>query len=177
MLDINVDSKPVDAKKIHNYANKANASVLVGFPAGRQHVETLHHEKRSSNGREYGDYKGYNGEDPSTHQPVDTAELARQLHFGTATIPARPFLEEGILSQKDKIAQAIGEQVKNALEGRANWGKVGAIAVGAIQEFVRSDHYRNTVPNSQKTIDYKGSDTPLIDGGDLVGAIEWIVEE
>lgn len=177
MLNFQADvQKTVDAKKIQEYANKANAVVLVGFASGREHVETLHHEKRNDAGREYGEYRSYNGGDPAQNKPIDTAELARELHFGTANIPARPFLEEGILFKKKELAQAIGEQVKAALNGRANWDKVGTMAVGAIQEFVRSDYYRSNVPNSQKTIDYKGSDTPLIDGGDLVGAIDYVVD-
>ena len=68
----------------------------------------------------------------------------------------------------------IRKTVKNQ---RPNWEKVGTMAAGAVQEFVRGDFYRSTKPNSQRTIEYKGSDKPLIDGGDLIGALAFIVEE
>ena len=48
--------------------------------------------------------------------------------------------------------------------------------MGAVQKFVRSDYYKTNVPNSSKTIKFKGSDTPLIDGGDLINSLEFVVE-
>ena len=104
------------------------------------------------------------------------AELARDLHFGTATIPARPFLEDGIRSKEPQIRKAFEEEVKKVEDGKAaNWAKIGTMAVGAVQELVRSDFYKSSIPNSQKTIDYKGSDTPLIDGGDMLNQLTFLV--
>ena len=161
----------VDTKELIRAAEKAACSIYVGFLSGRQHVPTLH--KNAD-----GEYKGYNGESIEQIQPVDTAELARQLHFGTATIPARPFLEEGVMCKEKEIYAAFEEEAKKAVDGgSANWDKVGTMAVGAVQEFVRGDHYKSTIPNSQKTIDYKGSDKPLIDGGDLINSLEFLVED
>ena len=159
----------LDTSKIQKLASKAAVDILVGIPSGRQHVPTLHKD-------ENGEYRGYNGEKVGDIQPVDTAELARDLHFGTATIPARPFLEDGIRSKEKELKNAIAEQVKKIKDGgQANWNKVGTMAVGAIQELVRSDFYKSSVPNSQRTIDYKGSDTPLIDGGDMLNAVTFLV--
>lgn len=161
----------VDTKELIRAAEKAACSIYVGFLSGRQHVPTLH--KNAA-----GEYKGYNGESVEQIQPMDTAELARQLHFGTATIPARPFLEEGVMSKEKEIYAAFEEEAKKAVDGgSANWDKIGTMAVGAVQEFVRGDHYKSTIPNSQKTIDYKGSDKPLIDGGDLINSLEFLVED
>ena len=159
----------LDTRKIQKLASKAAVDIMVGIPSGRQHVPTLHKD-------ENGEYRGYNGEKVGDVQPVDTAELARDLHFGTATIPARPFLEDGIRSKEKELKNAIAEQVKKIKDGgQANWNKVGTMAVGAIQELVRSDFYKSSVPNSQRTIDYKGSDTPLIDGGDMLNAVTFLV--
>ena len=48
--------------------------------------------------------------------------------------------------------------------------------MGAVQRFVRSGYYKANVPNSRHTVEFKGSDTPLIDGGDLVNSLEFVVE-
>lgn len=160
----------LNTKKIQELAKQANVSILVGYPSGREHVPTLHRNKRSE------DFKGYNGESKDDIKPIDVADLARDLHFGTATIPARPFLEDGIRSKQAEIEKALAEEVKHIEEGKsANWAKVGTIAVAGVQELVRSDYYKSRKPNSQKTIDYKGSDTPLIDGADMIGQLTFLV--
>ena len=160
----------MDTKKIQELLDKNAVTILVGFPSGREHVPTLHKNKD-------GEYKGLNGEDPQENAAIDTADLARALHFGDATTPARPFLEDGIESRKQEIRKAMETEIKKQIEGSgtANWDKIGTMAVGAITELVRSDHYKTTVPNSPKTIEYKGSDTPLIDGGDLINSLTFKV--
>lgn len=172
MPDWGIQTRIVDTvktKKIQDFIDKARVSILVGFPSGRQHAQMFHKDKD-------GNYVGYNGEAPTDVEPMDTDELAKMLSFGTNHSPARPFLEDGIESQKDRIYSELEAQIKKAKENQnPNWDKVGTMGVGAVQEFVRSDYYKETLPNSQKTIDYKGSDKPLIDGGDLVGAVTFIV--
>ena len=70
----------------------------------------------------------------------------------------------------------MAEEVKKVEEGNsANWAKIGTMAVGAVQELVRSDYYKTRVPNSQKTIEYKGSDKPLIDGADMLNQLTFLV--
>lgn len=160
----------VDTSKIQKLAKKAAVNILVGFPSGRQHVPTFHKN-------EDGEYKSYDGGNIEDVKPIETAELAKMLHFGTATIPARPFLDDGINSKKDEILDVFRKEAKKAIDGGdANWNKVGTMAVGAIEEFVRGDYYKTNVPNSQKTIDYKGSDKPLIDGADLINSLEFVVQ-
>lgn len=168
-LKVNI-VKTLDTKKIQEFAKKANVDILVGFPSGREHRATLHREKRSE------DFKGYNGEAKEDVKSIDTADLARDLHFGTATIPSRPFLEDGIRSKEKEISAAMQQEVKKLKDGgEANWAKIGTMAVGAVQELVRSDFYKTRKPNSPKTQKYKGSDTPLIDGGDLLNALTFKV--
>lgn len=160
----------VDTSKIQKLAKKAAVNILVGFPSGRQHVPTFHKN-------EDGEYKSYDGGNIEDVKPIETAELAKMLHFGTATIPARPFLDDGINSKKDEILDVFRKEAKKVLDGgAANWNKVGTMAVGAIEGFVRGDYYKTNVPNSQKTIDYKGSDKPLIDGADLINSLEFVVQ-
>lgn len=168
-LKLNLQKVP-DFSDIQQFAENANAKVMVGFLSGRTHVETKHKG-------EGGKYKDIDGGD-ATYKEMETAELAKILTFGDARIPPRPFIEEGILSKKDEIKKEIGVQLDKIKDGKkANWEKVGTKAVGAIQEFVRSDYYKTHVPNSPRTIKYKaGKDTPLIDGGDLINSLEYVVE-
>lgn len=178
MLSVSSKNK-LELHKIQTFMNKGSCTVKVGYPSGRQHVPTWHKDDtQKPNERRRGKYEDYNGGAPEEQDPIDTADLARDLSYGTATMPARPFLEDGLESKKEEIKNEIQKQLQNALDGKeTNWDKVGTKAVAAIQEVVRSDFYKTKTPNSQKTIEYKGSDTPLIDGGDLINALTYIKEK
>lgn len=161
----------VDTKKIQALARKAAANILVGFPSGMMHVPTIHKN-------EDGEYKTLEGGNVEEVEPIETAELAKALSFGTSSIPPRPFLEEGIRSKQTELVKALEAEAKKVMDGgQANWNKVGTMAVGAVQEFVRSDYYRNNVPNSPKTIEYKGSDKPLIDGANMIQSLQFVVQD
>ena len=169
-LRVNIKNT-VDTKKIQALARKAAANILVGFPSGDMHVPTFHKNDK-------GEYKTYDGKNIEDAEPIENAELAKALSYGTSTIPPRPFLEEGIASKKEEIKKALQEEAKKVMDGgQANWNKVGTMAVGAVQEFVRSDYYRTNVPNSPKTVKYKGSDKPLIDGANLIGGLKFVVQD
>ena len=173
MLSLKVNAAKVpDFSELQKFAENASAEVLVGFLGGRMHVETKHKDKKGKKRK----YKNIDGKD-ATYENMETAELAKILTFGSARIPPRPFIEEGLLSKKDELKKEINDQLDKIKEGKkANWNKVGTKAVGAIDEFVRSDYYKTHVPNSPRTIKYKeGKDTPLIDGGDLIGSLKYVV--
>lgn len=174
-LRVNIKNT-VDLKKIQELAQQAAVEILVGFPSGREHVPTLHkNDFDKPNEKRRGKYQSYTGGDPMDEQPLETAELAKMLHFGTQNIPARPFLEDGIRQNIGKLKRALQDEAKKAIEGKgANWDKVGTMAVGAIQEFVRGDYYKQKVPNSKYTQKYKGGDTPLIDGADLINSLVYV---
>jgi hypothetical protein len=160
----------VDTSKIQKLARKAACNILVGFPSGEMHVPTIHKN-------EDGEYKTYHGGDVGEVEEIENAELAKMLSFGTSEIPARPFLDQGIESKKNELQEALRTEAKKVIDGgQANWNKVGTMAVGAVQEFVRGDYYRTNVPNSKKTIEYKGSDKPLIDGANLIGDVKYLVQ-
>ena len=169
-LRVNIKNT-VDTSKIQALARKAAANILVGFPSGDMHTPTFHKN-------EQGEYKTYDGKNVEEAEPIENAELAKMLSFGTAEIPARPFLEDGIASKKEEIKNALQEEAKKVLDGgQANWNKVGTMAVGAVQEFVMGDYYKTNIPNGPKTIKYKGSDKPLIDGANLIQDLKFIVKD
>ena len=86
--------------------------------------------------------------------------------------------KEGIKSKQTELVKALETEAKKVMDGgQANWNKVGTMAVGAVQEFVRGDYYRTNVPNSPKTIEYKGSDKPLIDGANMIQSLQFVVQD
>ncbi len=167
----------LDIKKIQRLLDEANVEILVGFPSGLEHVNTLHKDDFDNpNEKRRGKYVGLHGEDPLDQQPIETAELAKMLHFGTDRIPARPFLEDGIRQNIGKLKRAIQDEAKKLTEGKKpNWDKVGTMAQGAVDEFVRSDYYKQKVPNAKSTIRWKGSDTPLIDGANMIQSLHYVI--
>ena len=147
----------VNVKQIQDFALKCNAEILVGFPSGLMHTSI---DRESGN-----------------EIVEETAELAKRLSFGDNLIPPRPFLEDGIESGKEDLLRAFKKQMENVHEGKkANWNQVGVMAVGKIQEFVRSGYYKANVPNAPETIEKKGSDTPLIDTAQMLNSTTFIVE-
>lgn len=171
MSNFGVEAKvsgSVDMKKIEQFARKASCSILVGFRSGQMHVPSVHKNAKT---------KKYDMDDIAAMEPIETSELAKMLHYGTSEIPARPFLEDGILSKKNELYEALRQESRRELEGEgANWDKVGTMAVGAVNELVRSDWYKDRVPNAISTIIAKeGGDTPLIDSGNLMQSLDYVV--
>jgi hypothetical protein len=118
---------------------------------------------------------------------VENAKIAEWLHEGTARIPSRPFLYQGILSRRSEIRQAIGRSFKNlVLRGKSEAVKVAVLAVGAVQEFVRGDYYKAHIPNAPATIRAKSKrrgrktlvgDKPLIDTGFMINSTTYVIKD
>lgn len=160
----------IDTKQIQRLMEQANVQILVGYPSGMQHVQAVHRKTRKDK------FTDINGNEPDQLVPIDTADLARMLHYGTADIPARPFLEEAIRQNTGKLRAAVKDEVMKIKDGKkANWNKVGTMAVGCVNELVRSDYFKQRVPNSRRTQEYKGSDTPLIDSGNMIQSTTFLV--
>lgn len=149
-----VKKEDISIQKIQDFATKGSVKILVGYPSGLQHVSP------DENGN-----------------LVELAELAKTLSFGTGRISPRPFIEEGIESQKEMIQSELKRQEEKVAQGQSgNFDKIGTMAVGAIQEFVRSDFYKSNVPNAPMTVENKGSDMPLINTAQMLNACTYIVE-
>ena len=160
----------IDTKQIQRLMEQANVQILVGYPSGMQHVQATHRKNKKD------ELTDINGNTPDQMTPIDTADLAKMLHYGTAEIPARPFLEEAIRQNTGKLRAAVKDEVMKIKDGKkANWNKVGTLAVGCVNELVRSDWYKQRKPNSKKTIEHKGSDIPLIDSANMLQSTAFLV--
>jgi phage gpG-like protein len=104
-------------------------------------------------------------------EQMTEAELGALQHFGTdgpPKIPARPWLDVGVVSgQRDYIEYVVeqlgkGSDLDTVIEG------VGILAAGAAQQYITD---LKTPPNSPYTIAKKGSDNPLIDTGRMRASV------
>lgn len=162
MLKVEMARMPT-GDELKRFSANANAVVLVGYPSGKQHTAGSQAQMQS--------------------ETIEMADLARRLSVGDWAIPPRPFIEDGLREKADELKKCVKEQVNAAKNGKANWNKVGTMAVGAVQALVRSDYYKSIAPNSPVTIALKStgesnvSDTPLIDTGDMINSLEYVVEK
>jgi len=116
-------------------------------------------------------------------------DLARKNTYGDESTPARPFLEEGIESEKDDIAQAVAPFFRAKVEGKDTLNPlkvIGALCVGAVKSFILSDVYKSSKPNSWLTIALKSrsqkgrylpSDQPLVDTGEMLNATTYVIKK
>ncbi len=114
---------------------------------------------------------------PHPNAGVSMAKLAEWLHDGTATIPARPYLLQGLRASMPLIRKQIRLYLSKKLADRTapELREIGATCVGAVQEFVRGDYYKANIPNSPRTIARKrDGDTPLIDTGALIDSVVYV---
>lgn len=111
-------------------------------------------------------------------EAATVADVATWNHFGTSRIPARPFLTITMERKKaeiDKLFRRIANGVAlEKLTVEQGLGLMGETLVGAVKATIAEGV---PPPNAQSTIDAKGSSTPLIDKGQLRGAITYEIRE
>lgn len=96
-------------------------------------------------------------------------------------IPPRPVLEPAIADKKEIIARQLKAASQEALQGNflaaeQNLHKAGMIGENAAKGWFE-DPKNNWPPNSPKTIQRKGSDSPLIDTGEMRKAITYLIDK
>lgn len=142
-------------KAVQNFA-KGPKKVKVGFPAGEADADNI--QKAVWN--EFGTRGGASGGG-----------------WG-GPVPERPFLRNAMRSNLSKYRQAMRTSAAKILTGKTSirvvLGKLGIDAQGDIQESITS---LMSPPNSPVTIEIKGSSKPLIDSGEMRGAVTWKVDE
>lgn len=105
------------------------------------------------------------------------AQIASKNQFGGKTsdgrvIPARPFVDKGVDSVKQKIVRDIEESMAKGSGDVRALSRAGLIAVGGIRQYMTD---LRTPPNAPMTIALKGSDNPLIDTGLLRNSITSVI--
>lgn len=115
---------------------------------------------------------------PAGKADSDIVDRAIWNHYGTrgsgwgGPIPARPFVLNAIRKNKRKYLNALKTSASKLVRGETTlpvvMRKLGIVAQGDIQDEITS--LRNP-PNSPVTIAMKGSSNPLIDSGEMRGAV------
>lgn len=119
-----------------------------------------------------GDVKITTGEVPTL------VEVATFHEFGTKTIPQRSFLRGTINSERSYFNQVTRTVYKQLMKGQTDVRKALGILGQAIQSSVQKKIRSGIDPELESaTIKNKGSSTPLIDTGQLVNSIRYVIEE
>lgn len=112
--------------------------------------------------------------DGSVSVKVTLGEVAHWLHFGTSTIPARPFIDIAFRRDRAAIRMIISRAARAVASGRMTerqaLSTIGEYLAGVIKEEIAN---RMPPPNAPSTIARKKSDVPLIDEGQLIGSISY----
>jgi len=170
----------VDYERLSAFG-KVDDEILIGFPTGMIHAESGQDiaqiaEKLSL---------GAGPQDWTTNTlrysgGFTKSGKARQkrmvMHHHVDSVPARPFLEDGMSAGKEAIAKATEHHFKQLVEtGKGNLERIAVTAIGEIQEFVRGGWYKNDKPNSPVTIEAKKSDVPLIDTAQMLKSVSSVI--
>ncbi|WP_244651263.1 hypothetical protein [Rhizobium sp. CFBP 8762] len=125
---------------------------------------------------------------PAGEADSDNIQKAVWNEFGTkggasgggwgGPIPERPFMRNSMRENQSKYGSALKASAAKILRGETNTkqvlSKLGILAQGDIQEEITS---LASPPNSPVTIALKGSSNPLIDSGEMRGAVTWKVHK
>lgn len=109
-----------------------------------------------------------------SHEGTDMLDIAVYNHFGTATIPARPFVSDCAEKNAGQIQEAQKRLAYLVYQGGLSAD--GALAeLGAWYVNVQKGHilHGGWTPNAPATVKRKGSNKPLVDTGQLVNTVDW----
>lgn len=106
-------------------------------------------------------------------------DIAILNHFGGKTesgndIPARPFITQWVDSNKARInsnIKKVSEMIIKGMPAEKALELYGQWAVGEIKKNITQN--KPFEPNSEYTIQKKGSSTPLVDDGQLIASITY----
>lgn len=131
-------------------------SVLVGVPAGAEHV------------------------DETTGEKATMAKIAAIHEFGADNIPERPVLRQGTRNGMKKLQRVTEAHLRAVLQGKMTLIQVvqrtGVLIVGEVKREFTSPAPA-FVPNAPATIARKGSSRPLVDTGQFRQSITYSTED
>ena len=121
-------------------------------------------------------FQGSSAEEKYEDNDVTVLEVAIAHEFGTEHLPMRPFMRETISREGGKIEDRISKELKVVANGKQDWkrayNRIGAYVASRIKNTLRRSKSW-AEPLQQKTIDKKGSSTPLIDTSQMLQSVSW----
>jgi hypothetical protein len=114
-----------------------------------------------------------------TVEGVSVVDYAVYNEFGTSRIPSRPFMATTADRYREQtliVAQNIvGQVIDLKYSVNTALARLGAWYQAQVQKTIR-DAKEWAVPNAPGTIRQKGSSSPLIDTGRMIGAVRYEVK-
>jgi hypothetical protein len=117
---------------------------------------------------------------PGTHvdregNTMDMIALANALYFGTSESPPRPYFEDFLEDMEEELEELIKSSLVwrfQGVKGEFQYAQVARQVDLLFNEWVKdSGYYEQNMPNTEYTIDKKGSETPLIDTGNFLESV------
>lgn len=124
-------------------------------------------------------YAGKAGEERPKGAAVTVLDVALWNHYGTANIPARPFLSLYFDTQTARVQERAATLFRSVVAGKRTrleaLDLLGQVFVGDIQRAMTVGYFGSYPGNADSTIARKGSATPLVDTGQLRSSITYRV--
>ena len=106
-------------------------------------------------------------------------DYAMYNEFGTSRIPARPFMAEThskYAAETEKFTKyLVGQMIDGKMTDDHLLKTIGEKYQSRVQETIR-DAKSWAAPNAESTVKQKGSSSPLIDTGRMIGSVRYEVE-
>lgn len=108
--------------------------------------------------------------------PPRNVDLALWHEFGTEDghLPERPFIRPVIDRGGKRYVAAIGKLMQRGKDVQTALGIIGAKIAADIKNYVTIGNNIEP-PNNPDTIKAKGSSRPLVDTGQMIGGVTWLV--
>lgn len=110
---------------------------------------------------------------------VSLVEIAAAHEFGapSANVPQRSFIRAGILENREELKRILAKLAKGVVQDRIRVDEalqqLGLWGANAVKRYVTGTNI--PPPLAVATIRRKGSSKPLVDTGQLVNSITWVV--
>ena len=135
----------------------ARSHVIIGFPDGTlTHAQTRRGRRKAAG--------------------QSLAQIAFENEFGTSSFPARPFMRPSFDQNIQLLTRVIDREYTRIVNGRRTVRRsleaLGLLMQNLIKQRIRAIHQP---PNSPYTIAIKRSSKPLIDFGQMIGAVQYRV--
>lgn len=107
---------------------------------------------------------------------INIAQYAAENEFGTNKIPARSFMRSTFDERINEINEIIDDELGLVIDRvqtlNKAFARIGLSIQGMIQQKIREIR---SPPNSRATIAIKGSSKPLIDFGQMIASVRYVV--
>lgn len=104
------------------------------------------------------------------HESVAPYAIDNEYGNRAKNIPPRPFMRTTVDARQNEWSEAVASLLAQGDTPEDALNKLGEVAAGDIKQTIAD--WRSP-PNSEETIERKGSDKPLVDTGDMLKSVTY----